>query len=145
MTRPGNRFFNPRLLCRLHEVIFLLLKQLFSVLREQGVIVSNIIILFKQHKAFVPFLKNKQSRWLLIFLEPVENLIKHTSCSLQLSFCQEEYIQPWNKQKFNLVLLRHLIQQLDSRPTRVLNHCNSQIESSVLFLQLHTCWLWPQR
>lgn len=51
----------------------------------------------------------------------------------------------WNEQKFNLFLLWHLIQKLDSRPTRILNHCISQIETSVLFLQLHTCWLWPHR
>lgn len=79
MMRAENRFFNPRPPCRLHEVIFLLLTQVSSVLCEQGVIVSNIIILFKQHKAFVPFLKNNQSKCSLIFLESVEKLIRHTS------------------------------------------------------------------
>lgn len=56
MTRPEKRFFfNPLVPCRLNEVIFPVVKASIFVLHEERVIVSKMIILFKEHKTFMPF------------------------------------------------------------------------------------------
>lgn len=54
-TREEIFFLNPRVPCRLHKVIFPILKASIFVLHELRVIVSKTIILFKEHRTFLLF------------------------------------------------------------------------------------------